>query len=174
MEKNTELKMLSTMELIAENVMLLKENVDEISVKLDTVKAKVDSLETKMDSLETRMDSLETRMDALETRVDKLEVTLNARIDEVEMVLREEIKTVYKVARQNEEKIELLLFPYQDKAISVVNEVAKISSMEQREEMIIETVGEHSEAIRNIQDYLHIGNKPAKKKLHIFKNYRLD
>ena len=153
MEKNTELKMLSTMELIAENVMLLKENVDEISGKLDTVKAKVDSLET---------------------RVDKLEVTLNARIDEVEMVLREEIKTVYKVARQNEEKIEKLLLPYQDKAISVINEVAKIGPMQQREEMIIETIGEHSEAIRNMQDGLRISNKPGKKKLHFFKNYRFD
>ena len=182
MEKQMEQKMLSTMELLAEKVIEISNGTEQIKVVLEQVAVRLDKVEARLDKLEVRIDEVETklsaRIDEMETklsaRIDEVETTLRAHVDEVEMVLRTEMKTVYDIACENREKIETLLFPYQNKAVSVVNEVAKISEMKETQDMIIETVGRHSEAIRNIQNYLHINKKTGKKKLFMFNKYKFD
>ena len=137
----------------------ISEKTDDIRQEVINLNRRVEALEEKVDVLDAKIDKVEERLNArideveakLSARIDEVEAKLSAKIDMVEDALDTEIDAVYQIALQNQNHIETLLIPFNDRNFHVNEEIVKISFLEERIGNVEEVVGKHSEAIRRLE-----------------------
>ena len=135
----------------------LNGKIDNVEKSLD---AKIDNVEKNLDakikSLDVKIDNVEKSLDV---KIDNVEKSLNGKIDSFGKSLNEKIDMVYYIACENREniqemrrEIDELLIPYNDRNLSVNEQISKISELEAWKEEAEKVIGNHSEAIHKLQE----------------------
>lgn len=123
----------------------------------ENLKKEIDNVEKKLDE---KIDNVEKKLDE---KIDNVEKNLSEKFSEeirmVEDALDHEINAVYLIACDNQKKIEKLqrdidelLIPYNDRNAHANDEIAKIPKLDKRLNEAEKVIGDHSEAIRKLQE----------------------
>ncbi len=126
--------------------------ISKLDEKIDS---RYDALDQKIDRCYDALDQKIDRCYAeLDQKIDRCYKELDDKIDSYCNALDYEINKVYLIACDNQENIKNLLLPFNDRNHYANEEIAKIPDLAKRIDQVEEVVGDHSEAIRNLQEQI--------------------
>lgn len=127
----------------------------QISGQLADIGDRLTRVEERLTRVEDRQTKLEDRQTKLEDRQTKLEehqTKLEDKVDNVEFALDQEINKVYRIALENQRDIREVLIPYNERNVLINEQISKISELEEWKNEAEKVIGDHSEAIRKLQE----------------------
>lgn len=104
------------------------------------------------EEMDRRFVELREEMDRRFAELHEEMAELREEMATMEFALQTEIEKVYQIAKANQENIEVLLIPFNDRNLHISKEVTKIPQIEERQEAVERTVQSHSVKIRKLEE----------------------